>query len=181
MRSNEIVPEVRQPASISGGSACPACSHIRAVAAARAVQWSTVLGTNPLTIITQDQTPNGRLAEIEQVITQSAGVWSGVNGSTLHSVSASVTRTTAQNACGPQGVNSICFNQADLAFTPGVLAFTRVITADRVGVQFGSGAPSSEVGEILDADIYFNPSDSRTSYATPLALNATPAALGRWS
>jgi hypothetical protein len=51
-----------------------------------------------------------------------------------------------------------------------------VITADRIGVQFGSGAPSSEVGEILDADIYFNPSDSRTSYATPLALSATPAA-----
>ena len=76
----------------------------------------------------------------------------------------------------PDGVNSICFNQAGLAFTPGVLAFTRVITVDRIGVQFGSGATSSEVGEILDADIYFNPSDSRTSYATPLALTATPAA-----
>ena len=83
---NEIVPDVRQAASISGGSACPVPSHIRAVAAARAVQWSTALGTNPLTIITQDQTPNGRLAEIEQVITQSLGVWSGVNGSTLQSV-----------------------------------------------------------------------------------------------
>jgi hypothetical protein len=173
---NEIVPDVRQAASISGGSACPVRSHIRAVAAVRAVQWSTALGTNPLTIITQDQTLNGRLAEIEFVITQSLGVWSGANGSTLQSVPASVTRTTAQNACGPDGVNSICFNQADLAFTPGVLAFTRVITADRIGVQFGSGTPSSEVGEILDADIYFNPSDSRTSYATPLALTATPAA-----
>jgi hypothetical protein len=173
---NEIVPDVRQPASISGGSACPVRSHIRAVASARAVQWSTALGTNPLSIITQDQTPNGRLAEIEQVVTQSLGVWSGVKGSTLQTVVATVTRTTVQNACGPDGVNSICFNQADLAFTPGVLAFTRVITADRIGVQFGSGAPSSEVGEILDADIYFNPSDSRTSYATPLALTATPAA-----
>jgi hypothetical protein len=140
------------------------------------MQWSTALGTNPLTVITQDQTPVGRLAEIEQVITQSLGVWSGVNGSTLQTVPATFTRTTAQNACGPDGVNSVCFNQADLAFTPGVLAFTRVITADRIGVQFGSGAPSSEVGEILDADIYFNPSDSRTSYATPLVLTATPAA-----
>ena len=65
---NEIVPDVRQPASISGGSACPVRSHIRAVSSARAVQWSTSLGTNPLTIITQDQTLNGRLAEIEQVI-----------------------------------------------------------------------------------------------------------------
>ncbi|MDQ1405314.1 MAG: Matrixin [Acidobacteriaceae bacterium] len=175
---NEIVPEVRQLASISGGSACPVRSHIRAVSSALAVQWSTSLGTNPQTIITQDQTPNGRLAEIEQVITQSAGVWSGVNGSTLQSLAVSVTRTTVQNACGPDGVNSICFNQADLAFTPGVLAFTRVITADRIGVQIGSGAPSSEVGEILDVDIYFNPSDSRTSYATPPALSETPAAYG---
>jgi Matrixin len=49
-------------------------------------------------------------------------------------------------------------------------------SSSRIGVQFGSGAPSSEIGEILDADIYFNPSDSRTSYATPLALPATPAA-----
>jgi hypothetical protein len=63
---NENVPDVRQEASISGGSACPVRSHIRAVAAARAVQWSTALGTNPLTIITQDQTLNGCLAEIEQ-------------------------------------------------------------------------------------------------------------------
>src|SRR6202166_1419903 len=173
---NEIVPDVRQPTSISGGSACPVRSHIRAVASARAVQWSTAIGTNPLTIITQDQTPNGRLAEVEQAITQSLGVWSGVKGSTLQTVAATVTRTTVQNACGPDGVNSICFNQSDLAFTPEVLAFTRWITADRVGVQFGSGAPSSEIGEILDADIYFNPSDSRTSYATPLVLPATPAA-----
>jgi predicted Zn-dependent protease len=35
---------------------------------------------------------------------------------------------------------------------------------------------SSEVGEILDADIYFNPSDSRTSHATLLALKGTPSA-----
>lgn len=37
---------------------------------------------------------------------------------------------------------------------------------------------SSEVGEILDADIYFNPSDSRTSHVTPLALTGTPSAYG---
>jgi Matrixin len=173
---NEIVPDVRQPASISGGSACPVRSHTLATASARAIQWSTVLGTNPVTIITQDQSAAGRLAEIEQVITQSLRVWSGVSGTTLQSVSTPVARTAVQNACGSDGVNSICFDQADLAFTPGVLAFTRVITADRIGVQIGAGTPSTEVGEILDADIYFNPSDSRTSYATPSALPATPSA-----
>jgi hypothetical protein len=173
---NEIVPDVRQPAALSGGSACPVRSHIRAVAASRAVQWSTALGANPLTIITQAQDTEGRLAEIEQVIARSIGVWSGVSGTTLQSVPVNITRTVAQNACSGDGLNSICFNQADSAFTPGVLAFTRVITADRIGVQVGVGAPSAEVGEILDADIYFNPSDSRTMYATPSALPTTPAA-----
>jgi len=85
--------------------------------------------------------------------------------------------STSGTKCVRAGKSQLhLLQQEDLAFTPGVLAFTRVITADRIGVQFGSGAPSSEVGEILDADIYFNPSDSRTSYATPLALTSTPAA-----
>ncbi len=173
---NEVVPDVRQLTSVSGGSACPVHSHIRAVPASRALQWSTALGVDPLTIITQDQSPTGRLAEIEGVITQSIGVWSGVRGATLRSVPATVTRTSTQNSCAADGLNAICFDQADLAFTPGVLAFTRVITADRIGVQVGLGAASIEVGEILDADIYFNPSDSRTTYATPSALQGAPAA-----
>ncbi|MEQ1353564.1 MAG: matrixin family metalloprotease [Candidatus Acidiferrum sp.] len=32
------------------------------------------------------------------------------------------------------------------------------------------------MGEILDADVYFNPSDPHTTYATPAALATTPAA-----
>jgi len=140
------------------------------------MRWSTLLNTNPVTIITRDQTANGRLAEIEQVITQSLGAWSGVSGTTVQSVPETVTRTGVQNACGTDGVNCICFDQADLAFTPGVLAFTRAITADRIGVQAGSGAPATEVGEILDADIYFNPSDSHVAYATPTALPSAASA-----
>jgi Matrixin len=140
------------------------------------MRWSTSLNTNPVTIITQDQTTNGRPAEIEQVITQSLGAWGGVSGTTLQAVSATVTRTGVQNACGADGLNSICFDQADLAFTPGVLAFTRAITADRIGVQVGSGTPATEVGEILDADIYFNPSDSHVAYATPSALPSAASA-----
>jgi hypothetical protein len=37
-------------------------------------------------------------------------------------------------------------------------------------VQIGNSAISSEVGQILDADIYFNPGDSLTSVTTPQAL-----------
>jgi len=172
-----IVPDVRQPASISGGSACPVRAHQLTSTGSIAVRWSTALNTNPVTVVTQDQTASGRLTEIEQAIAQSLAVWTGVSGTTLVPATlAPVTRTATQNACGSDGVNSICFDQADSAFTPGVLAFTRVITTDRLGVQVGSSAVSSQLGQILDADIYFNPSDSNTTYATPQALAANPKA-----
>lgn len=174
---NEIVPDVRQPASVSGGSACPVASHELTATGAIAEQWSTVLGTNPVTILTQNQTAAGRLTEIEQVITQSLAVWSGVSGTTLLPASfAPLTRTSAQNACGSDGVNSICFDQADAAFTPGILAFTRVITSDILGVQIGTGAPATQVGQILDSDVYFDPSNSTIQFATPAALSASPKA-----
>jgi hypothetical protein len=174
---DQIVPDVRQPASASGGSACPIAAHDVIASGAIAEQWSTVLGTNPVTILTQDQTAAGRLNEIEAVITQSLAVWTGVSGTTLvPGTFAAVTRTATQNACGSDGVNTICFDQADGAFTPGILAFTRVITADIIGVQVGTGAPSTQVGQILDADIYFDPSSSIITFATPAALAATPTA-----
>ncbi|HTQ59387.1 MAG TPA: matrixin family metalloprotease [Candidatus Solibacter sp.] len=174
---NEIVPDVRQPASVSGGSACPIASHEIAATGAIAEQWSTVLGTNPVTILTQNQTVAGRLNEIEQVITQSMAVWTAVSGTSLIPGSiAPVTRTATQNACGSDGVNSICFDQSDGAFTPGILAFTRVITADIIGVQVGTGSPATQVGQILDADIYFDPSSSAITFATPAALPTSPKA-----
>lgn len=174
---NEIVPDVRQPAAISGGSACPVKSRQLTSTGAIGVRWSTTLGSNPVTILTQDQTATGRLAEIEQVIAQSLAVWTSVSGTTLIPASiAPLTRVTAANSCGSDGVNSICFDQADAAFTPGVLAFTRVVTADAIGEQLGSGTPATQVGQILDADIYFDPSDSQTTFATPAMLASSPKA-----
>ena len=174
---NTIVPDMRQPVAISGGSACPVRAHQLSSAGSIAVRWSTALNTNPVTILTQNQTASGRLNEIEQAITQSLAVWTGVSGTTLLPATfAPLMRTATQNACGSDGVNSICFEQADMAFTPGVLAFTRVITTDRIGVQVGSSAVATQLGQILDADIYFNPSDSRMAFATPQALAAAPTA-----
>jgi len=174
---NMIVPDVRQPAAISGGSACPVRSHQLTSAGSIAMRWSTALNTNPVTIVTQDQTANGRLIEIEQVIAQSLAAWTGVSGSSLTPVTlAPLARTATQNACGSDGVNSICFDQADMAFTPGVVAFTRVIATDRIGMQVGGSAVATQLGQILDADIYFNPSGSPTTYATPQALASNPTA-----
>jgi matrixin len=172
---NQIVPDLRQPVSASGGSACPIPAHQLAGPGSIAVRWSTVLGTNPKTILTSNQTFSGQLNEIEQVIQQSLQVWTGVSGSSLTPASlGALTRVGSASVCGSDGINSICFDQPDMAFTPGVLAFTRVITADAIGVQVGSGPVSTEVGQILDADIYFNPSDSKVTFATPQALGANP-------
>lgn len=174
---NEIVPDVRQPPSVSGGSACPVPGHQLTAAGSVTERWSTALGTNPVTILTLDQTAAGRLNEIEQVITAALGIWTGVSGTTLLPASlASLTRVSAASSCGADGVNSICFDQPDSAFTPGVLAFTRVISADQIGAQLGSGPVATQLGQILDADIYFNPGDSRVTFATPSALGANQTA-----
>jgi hypothetical protein len=174
---NMIVPDVRQPAAVSGGSACPVKARQLTSAGSIAIRWSTALNASPVTIVTQNQAATGRLTEIEQVITQSMAAWTAVSGTTLVPATfAPLARTATQNACGSDGVNTICFDQADMAFTPGVLAFTRVIEADRIGLQVGTSAISTQLGQILDADIYFNPSDSRTAFATPQALSAVPTA-----
>src|SRR6266850_860801 len=128
---NQIVPDVRQGVAMSGGSACPVRAHQRSGASNISVRWSTTLGTNPVSILTQNQTAAARLTEIEQVISQSLAAWTGVIGTTLLPASvAPLARIATQNACGSDGLNSICFDQADMAFTPGVLAFTRIITSD---------------------------------------------------
>ena len=174
---NQIVPDVRQPVAVSGGSACPVRAHQLSAAGSLAMRWSTTLGTNPVSILTQNQTASGRLTEIEQVISQSLAVWTGVSGTTLLPSSlAPLARVAVQNACGSDGVNSICFDQADMAFTPGVLAFTRVITTDALGEQIGSSPAATQLGQILDADIYFDPSDAQVTFATPAALPAAPKA-----
>jgi hypothetical protein len=51
-----------------------------------------------------------------------------------------------------------------------------VVTADRAGIQLGNGPVSTQPGEILDADIYFNPNSSGVTFATPQALPTTPKA-----
>src|SRR6266852_8177508 len=136
---NQIVPDVRQTIAMSGGSACPVRAHQLSGASSISIRWSTVLGTNPVSILTQNQTAAARLTEIEQVISQSLAVWTAVSGTTLRPATvAPPMRVSTQNACGSDGLNSICFDQADAAFTPGVLAFTSVITSDALGEQIGS-------------------------------------------
>lgn len=173
---NYVVADMRQPPSQSGNSSCPIPAHFRTTAEPISRRWSTILGTTPTTILTQNQSPEARLNEIEAVIQQSFATWTGVTGTSLKSSTlAPLKRTDTQNACAADGLHSICFAQNDMSFTPGVLAFTRVIVADRIGQTLGT-TTSAEIGQILDADIYFNPGDSLSIFATPAALVLQPAA-----
>ena len=172
-----VVADVRQPAALSGATACPQRTRFLVAPGSISRQWSTSLGTNPATILTSAQLPTAQLSEIESTIAQSFSVWTGVSGVTLDSTAmAALSRTSLQNSCSSaDGVNSICFNQNDPAFTTGVLAFTRVTVADTIGETVGNST-STFVGAILDADILVRPGDSSTVFATPQALSANPQA-----
>jgi Matrixin len=172
------VGDMREPASLSGGTSCPQLTRFD-VSTPGTInrQWSTSLGASPVTILTADQTPDGQLAEIETVIQQSLAAWTGVSGASLAPASLGTLQRTADSAaCTPlDGMNSICFNQGDAGFAFGVLAFTRVVSADTIGEQLSPLTPPSKfVGEILDADVLLRPGDANTSFATPAALPLNP-------
>src|SRR3989454_5107449 len=59
-----IVPDVRQPSAVSGGSACPVRSHQLTAAGGIAGRRSTPPKLKPGNILTQKQTTRGRLPEI---------------------------------------------------------------------------------------------------------------------
>jgi hypothetical protein len=172
------VGDMRQPSG--GATACPQLTRFD-ISAPGTInrQWSTSLGTSPVTILTVDQTPAGQFNEIEGVIQQSLAAWTGVAGVSLKPASLGpLQRTSLATACNSSdGLNSICFNQNDGGFAAGVLAFTRVVSADTVGEQLTSSTPPSTfIGQILDADVLLRPADATATFATPAALPANPNA-----
>jgi len=140
-----------------------------------AVRWSTVLHANAVRIFTREQTIDGKFDEIDTVIKRSLA-WRAVGNDPFPLRDVHVTRVTTPLACGIDGVNSICFDQADMAFTPGVLTITRVVSADGAGTAMSGDVESSQAGQMLDADIYFNPSNSPQAFATPEVLAQNPKA-----
>lgn len=147
-------------------------------------RWSTSLPLAPVTILTVAQeNSSAQLTEIEQTISAAFAAWAGVPGTTFDAanypgVTGALTRTSTANACSNDassnidGLNTICFNQSSTAFTTGVLAFTRVITANAPGVAVGSGPAAAFAGQILDADTLFR-NDGQATFATPAALGTT--------
>ena len=116
-------------------------------------------------------------------------MWSGVAGTTFNATAypglfAPLEQVTAANSCtndaenNADGLNTICFNQSSTAFTSGVLAFTRTITANAPGATVGAAGPAAFAGQILDADTLFR-NDGQATFATPGAL-AQPQGQGAY-
>jgi len=153
-------------------------------------QWSTSLSPINTTVLTVAAAGSAaQLTEIEQVISASFGAWAGVTGTTFNATAypglfAPLVRVSAANSCtndtesNVDGLNTICFNQASMGFTSGVLAFTRTITANAADVSVGASATAAFPGQILDTDTLFR-NDGQAVFATPAAL-ATPQGAGAY-
>ena len=176
---NYVVPDVRQPAAVSGNTACPQRMRLAPFFSGIAGRmWAVILGTSPVTIRTVSQTSDARLNEIESSIERAFTAWIEVSGNTFaNSAPPPLERIGAINGCSADGWLGVCFRQTDPAFTFGVLAFTRVVVADTIGAQLdGEFTPSSFPGQILDADILLRPTDPSVRFATPEALPSNPTA-----
>jgi len=167
---NQQIADTSDPRN-AGVSACPQPTHMDLTEPGGVDRrWDTTLGPN---ILTTPGYAGGAQAEVQTVIQDSFAAWAGVAGAAFTATTyAPLGTTSGGNSCTPaDGLNTICFAQDD-SFAPGVLAFTRVVTADVVGQTLGAKT-ASFVGDILDADVELNPS---ISFATPGALSANPAA-----
>ena len=167
---NQQIADTNDPRN-AGVSACPAPTHMNLnEPGGLDRRWDTTLGSN---ILTTPGFPGGALAELQLVIQDSFAAWAAVPGSALTATSyAPLGSTSGGNSCTPaDGRNTICFAQDD-SFSPGVLAYTRVVTADAIGQPLGAKS-ATFIGQILDADVELNPA---VLFATPGALAANPAA-----
>jgi hypothetical protein len=148
-------------------------------------RWSTSLPPPPALYTLAAPGTADQINEVQQVILTAFAAWTGVSGTLLNAVTypsalSPLGQTSVATACSDDsggnltGNNTICFNQASQAFTPGVLAFTRVFVASAPGQTLGS-VTSTFAGQILQADVLVR-NDGAVSFATPGALGSHPDA-----
>jgi hypothetical protein len=96
--------------------------------------------------------------DVHTVIAASFGTWLNAPNAALN-VTEGAPSTVALEEQSPSSVNLICFVCTDADFTKDntTLAVTITTTADRTGESDGHGGTSRFAGQILKADIIFNP------------------------
>jgi len=175
------VGDMRQAAARSGGTSCPKQTRFD-VSTPGTInrRWSTSLGNSPVTILTADQHRPDSSMRSRRSSSKSLGAWTGVSGTTLQPSTLGTTQriATAAACTSVRWVEFHLFQSNDAGFAIGVLAFTRVVSADTVGEQLSPRErrqPHSSV-QILDADVLLRSGDINTKFATPAALSANPNA-----
>jgi hypothetical protein len=95
---------------------------------------------------------------VHDVIAASFATWQGAPNTTL-SVSEGQPSNISAEMQSPSNVNLVCFVCTDADFTKDVstLAVTITTTADRAGENDGHGSVSRFPGQLIKADILFNP------------------------
>lgn len=96
---------------------------------------------------------------VHDVIAASFATWQGAPNAAL-AVSEGAMTSVSSEATSPASVNLVCFvcTDADFSRDNTTLAVTITTTADAAGENDGHGGISSFAGQILKADIIFNPS-----------------------
>ncbi|MGH9793177.1 MAG: matrixin family metalloprotease [Candidatus Acidiferrales bacterium] len=165
---NRTVTDMRVAAN-AGLGACPQLNRFDTQTPGKLIdrRWNTTFGANIRTTATLAA---DRVNEVRQSVIASFAAWTSVASAALGpALDPTLNETTQMPSCASNdGLNTICFAQSDAGFSPGVLAFTNTVTSDILGEQFPASSPSVFVGEILDADVLFNPT---VTFATPSALN----------
>ncbi len=173
--------DMRQAASLSGGTSCPQLTRFD-VSTPGTInrQWSTSLGTSPVTILTADQTPAGQLNEIEAVIQQSLAAWTGVSGTSL--TPSSLGTLAAHRDCGR--VHVARRNEFDL-LQPGRRRLRRWaswrLRASFRPIPRANNSPRQRRPRRLSARFwtpmfFCGPATPNTTFATPAALPSNPNA-----
>lgn len=104
---------------------------------------------------------------VHDVIAASFSTWLSAPNTTLSVTEGSPSTASAEEQ-SPSNVNLICFvcTDADFSQDTTTLAVTITTTADRAGENDGHGGVSNFAGQLLKADILFNPNVQYTTSGT---------------
>lgn len=107
-------------------------------------------------------------ATLDSVINASFNTWLAAPNAALSGTIKEGTPSTLIAVNGSDGINLICFvcTNADFTKDPGTLAVTITTTATAAGQSNFRGGQTNFVGQIIDADIAFNPDGTAVTWNT---------------
>lgn len=134
----------------------PAFSHLSAYTESGGTPAKNKWAVTPVWNLNPSRNANIQGAALADVMQASFATWAAAPGTTVGSVRGPDSSSTS---VGFNGENLICFVcTGDFTKEAETLAVTITTTTSQVGVSDGRGGRTQFAGQILDADILFNPS-----------------------